>query len=580
MIKNLSLKKLWPYLPRYRQKQFWLLLILMSISSISEVISIGAVLPFLGILTAPEQIYHNQFIQPLIQFLELTSPNQLIFPITILFIVLALLAGAIRLILLYAITRFSFMVGADISIDIFRRTLYQEYLTHVSRNSSEVINGVIVKTGAVVGGVVTPTMNFISSIILLIGIMGALFAINIIVALSVFISFGFLYWVITIYTKKQLKENSQIIADQSSQRIKSLQEGLGGIRDVLIDGCQKFYCRLYKSSDLPIRRAAASNAFIIQSPRYVMEAIGVSFIAAIAYMLTYQEGGVTAVIPVLGAIALGAQRLLPILQQAYGAYSSIKGVQASFKDVLELLNQQVPEYTSITENYAAPISFEREIKLTGLSFRYLENTHWVLENLNLSIAKGECIGFIGETGSGKSTLLDIIAGLVPPTSGSIMIDNQQLDSQNSKAWRAMHIAYVSQNVYLSDATIEENIAFGIAKDQIDHKQVERVAKQAHISGLIKGWKDGYQTLVGERGLCLSGGQRQRIGIARALYKRAKVLILDEATSALDDETESKVMSVINDLSGDLTILIIAHRLTTLKKCDRVVKLSKGNISVT
>ncbi len=571
-MKNSTLITLWHQLSKRRQKQFWLLLILMIIASLSEIISVGAVLPFLGILTAPEQVYQHPLMQPVIQILELTEPNQLILPLTIFFIIAVLLAGSIRLTLLYVMTRLSFATGADLSINVYRRTLYQEYAVHVSRNSSEVINGIINKTNTVIAGIISPVLVFISSLILLIGIMIALFSINITVALSAFIGFGLLYWLVIRYTKNQLKDNSQTIADQSTQMIKSLQEGLGGVRDVLIDGTQQFYCQLYRSADLPLRLASGNNHFISASPRYIMEAIGMTLIAGLAYVMTQQEsGGIATAIPVLGALALGAQRLLPTLQQAYSAYSTIKGSNSSFKDVLNLLDQPLPEYAN--QPLPKPIPFEEELKLIDLNFRYAEDSPWVLKNINLSLKKGARIGFIGVTGSGKSTLLDIIMGLLPPTNGKLMIDQQPINSQNRRAWQA-HIAHVPQNIFLSDGSIEENIAFGIAKEQIDHQQVKKAAQQAQIAELIEQWKDGYQTFVGEQGVRLSGGQRQRIGIARALYKKANVLIFDEATSALDNETEREVMEAIEELGEEVTVLIIAHRLTTLKGCDKIVKLGK------
>jgi len=570
-IQNSSLLALWHHISKRRQKQFLLLLILMIIASLAEIISIGIVLPFLGVITAPEQVYQHVLMQPVIQILALTEPKQLLLPLTILFITAALLAGVIRLTLLYAMTRLSFATGADLSLNIYRRTLYQAYEVHVSRNSSEVINGIITKTGTVIGGVISPILSLISSIVLFVGIMGALFAINPTIALSASIGFGLLYWIVIHYTKTHLKNNSQTIADQSTQIIKSLQEGLGGIRDVLIDGTQQFYCKLYRNADLPLRRASGSNAFISGSPRYAMEAIGMTLIAGIAYLMTQQEDGVATAIPVLGALALGAQRLLPVLQQAYTSYSTIKGSKSSFEDVLNLLNQPLPEY--VDQPLPESISFVKEIKLNNLNFRYTEDSPWVLKNVNLSLKKGSCIGFMGVTGSGKSTLLDIIMGLLPATEGGLMIDNQAINSQNRRAWRS-HIAHVPQNIYLSDSTIEENIAFGIAKELIDHQRVKKSARQAQIAELIEEWKDGYQTFVGERGIRLSGGQRQRIGIARALYKQANVLIFDEATSALDNETERAVMNAIKDLDEEITILIIAHRLTTLKGCDKIIKLEK------
>ena len=546
----------------------------MIVASLVEIISIGAVLPFLGVLTAPEQVYQYSFMQPVIQILELTEPSQLILPLTILFITAALLAGVIRLILLYAMTRISFATGADLSINIYRRTLYQEYEAHVSRNSSEVINGIITKTNTVIGGVISPILNLISSIILLVGIIVALFAINTTIALSASIGFGLLYWLVIRYTRTYLKDNSEIIADQSTQMIKSLQEGLGGIRDVLIDGTQQFYCKLYRKADLPQRRASGNNLFISGSPRYAMEAIGMVLIAGLAYVITQQEGGVVTAIPMLGALALGAQKLLPELQRAYSSYSQIKGSKSSFEDVLNLLDQLLPKYAD--QPLPKPIPFAKEIKLNNLNFRYTKDSPWILKNVNLSLKKGEHIGFMGVTGSGKSTLLDIIMGLLSATEGDLNVDNQTINIQNRRSWQA-HIAHVPQNIYLSDSTIEENIAFGIAKELIDHQRVKKAAQQAQISRLIEQWKGGFQTFVGERGIRLSGGQRQRIGIARALYKQANVLIFDEATSALDNETEQVVMDAIEGLDKELTILIIAHRLTTLKGCDKIVKLGKNNV---
>ena len=374
------------------------------------------------------------------------------------------------------------------------------------------------------------------------------------IALSAFVCFGMLYWMVIRYTKTQLKDNSKIIADQSTQRIKSLQEGLGGIRDVLIDGTQQFYCKLYHKADLLMRRVSGNNIFIAGSPRYAMEAIGMIIIAGLAYLMTKQEGGMVTAIPVLGAFALGAQRLFPALQQAYSAYSQIKGSKSSFEDVLNLLDQPIPEYAD--QPLPEPIPFEKEITLNNLNFRYSEDSPWVLKNVNLSLKKGSRIGFMGVTGSGKSTLLDIIMGLLPATEGGLMIDNQTINHQNHRAWQA-HIAHVPQNIYLSDSTIEENIAFGIAKELINHQRVKKAAQQAQIAELIEEWKDGYQTFVGERGVRLSGGQRQRIGIARALYKQANVLIFDEATSALDNETEQAVMDAIEDLGEEVTILILS-----------------------
>jgi ATP-binding cassette, subfamily B, bacterial PglK len=570
------MNNLWSFLSSRRRMQFWLISILMIFSSAAEIITIGAVLPFLGVLTDPDLIFSNKLIEPLIKIFEISSPDQLLFPVTLVFVFSALLAGVFRLILLYSLIRFSYATGADLSIEIYRRTLYQDYKVHLSRNSSEVISGIINKTSIIISGVIMPIMTLISSIIVIIVITTTLFLIDPRVALIASIGFASLYLIVIRNTKKQLRGNSQIIADKSNEMVQTLQEGLGGIRDVLIDGSQKFYCQQYRNADLPMRRASGNNAFISQSPRYIMESIGIILIASIAYSMNLQDEGLKNTIPTLGALALGAQRLLPVLQHAYSSFTQIKGAQSSFNDILNLLNQPLPDYSSDVR--IKPISFRQNIILKNLSFRYSHNTPWILKDLNLTIAKGSRIGFMGVTGSGKSTLLDIIMSLLEPSSGELLVDNQTININRNRSWQ-MHIAHVPQSIYLSDGTVQENIAFGMPKESINYDRVRQVAKQAKIHELIKGWKNGYDTLVGERGVRLSGGQRQRIGIARALYKNASVLIFDEATSALDNATEFSIMSSIDLLEDDLTILIIAHRLTTLKGCDQVVELTENGIKV-
>ena len=570
-------KDLWRHLSKRRQKQFWLLLILMVMASIVEVISIGLILPFLGVITAPEQVFQYEIMQPVIDFLGVVRPDQLVLPLTISFVVAVLFAGVIRLTMLYVLIRLSFATGADISINIYRRTLYQDYSVHVGRNSSEIINSIIAKIDTVIVGTIIPTLVLISSTILIVGIVLALLFINTAVSLGLFISFGALYWGVSRYTRVMLEENSQNIADKSTQMIKALQEGLGGIRDIILDGSQDFFCRYYSNADSLYRRASGSNQFISASPRYAIEAMGMVFIAVFAYVLTQQDGGPMETVPILGALALGAQRLLPVLQQAYASYSNIRGSKSSLVDVLSLLNQPLSHHSS--DLLLDSKEFKKDIKLKNLGFRYTKDTPWILKGVNLKITKGERIGFIGLTGSGKSTLLDIIMGLLPPTEGQLSIDDLLIEDENIGVLRA-NIAHVPQNIYLSDGTVEENIAFGVSKELVNHQQVEKAAKQAKISELIESWTDGYQTLVGERGLKISGGQRQRIGIARAIYKNASILIFDEATSALDSETELKIIETIENLDRKLTVLIIAHRYSTLRSCNRIIKLDNvGKISI-
>jgi ATP-binding cassette subfamily B protein len=542
-------------------------------TSFSEIFSIGAVLPFLAVLTAPESVYQHPIAQPIIHLLGVNSSGQMLLPLTIVFGIAALMAGAMRLLLLWSSTKLSYAVGADLSISIYQRTLYQPYSVHVSRNSSDVINGIASKTNIVIGSILS-VLNLISSIIILVAILFALLSINPIVAFVIFGGFGLIYYLIVLLTRKSLLVNSRHIANESTQLIKFLQEGLGGIRDVLLDGSQSEYCKKYQNADFPLRRAQGNNMFISSSPRSIMETLGMLLISVFAYMLAQQPDGITKAIPVLGALALGAQRLLPVLQQGYGSWSSVKGTQITIQDTLELLEQPLPEYAIRPDLQS--ISFIDNIKLKNISFRYTENSGWILKNIDLNIIKGSRIGFMGTTGSGKSTLLDIVMGLLNPTEGILEIDDTELNNNNQRAWQA-HIAHVPQSIFLADTTIEENIALGVPKNMIDHDRVKAASQQAQIADIIESWPKKYQTFVGERGIRLSGGQRQRIGIARALYKQADVIIFDEATSALDNETESAVMQSIESLHKDLTLLIIAHRLTTLKNCSTIIELGDGGI---
>jgi ATP-binding cassette subfamily B protein len=567
------LKLLWGHILKRRRRQFVLLLALMILTSVAEVVSIGSVLPFLGVLTAPDRIFDLSAMQSVIHTLKLTEPTQLLLPLTIAFSFAALIAGAMRLLLLWTSTRLSFATGADLSINIYRRTLYQPYATHCARNSSEVINGIASKTNNVTS-IIVNMLTLISSGIMLIAILITLMVVNPVIALVAFGGFGLIYAAIIRLTRKRLLINSQISARESTQVIKSLQEGLGGIRDVLIDGSQAAYCQIYSNADLPLRRAQGNTLFISLSPRYAMEALGMILIAALAYLLAQQGDGIAKAVPILGALALGAQRLLPVLQQAYSAWSGIQGGQASLKDTLHLLDQPWPDY--IDQSSLQRLPFKSNISLKQIGFRYSMESPYVLKQLNLTIAKGSRVGFICATGSGKSTLLDIVMGLLQPTDGTLEIDNQAVTSANHRSWQA-HIAHVPQAIFLADSTIEENIAFGIPKDKINHDRVYQAAQQAQIAESIESWPKQYQTFVGERGIRLSGGQRQRIGIARALYKQADVIIFDEATSALDNETEKAVMQAIEGLSKDLTLLIIAHRLTTLKNCTQIVELGSCGI---
>jgi len=566
--------RLWLHIDLKRRIQFFVLFLVMIFAAVSELISIGSVIPFLAVLTNPDKIFFNEKFESFILFFEFSQPQELILPLTIVFILAAIISGLMRFILVFIQTKLSYAIGADFSISIYRRTLYQPYSVHVSRNSSEIISGISSKASAVAQSTLMPVLTILSSFIMLVSIVIALTYINFNIALFGFIGFSSCYLVLILASKSKLEKDSNKISIESVQVIKALQEGLGGIRDILIDGTQAVYCKIFRDADLPLRAAKANIQIISSSPRFIIEAIGMIVIAMLAFLLSQQPSGFSDSIPILGAFALGAQRLLPALQQIYSNWSFVRGGEASFSDALDLLDQKLPDYLKKPEQ---KMHFKNNIIFKNISFSYLNNSRNELSNINLKILKGEMIGIKGSTGSGKSTFLDILMGLLIPTDGAMEIDGVKISDSNFRAWQS-HIAHVPQNIFLSDASIAENIAFGVPSDMINLKKVKKAAVIAQISETIENMDHGYNTVVGEDGVRLSGGQRQRIGIARALYKDSDVLVFDEGTSALDTDTENLVMESIEAIKKDITIIMVAHRLSTLKNCTKVIELVEGKIN--
>ena len=578
MQNNLSilviLKRLWQYTNQRRKKQFSALFLLMIFASLVEVMSIGSIFPFLAIITAPERVEQMGWAQPFLVIFKINNPSELLLPLTLVFCVAACVSAGVRLLLVWASAKFSFNAGSDLSIDIYRKTLYQPYAVHILKNSSEIIDGISAKTQHAIG-VLTSILNCLASAVMVIAISAALLYIEPLVALIAFTSFGSLYACVVWLTHKRLRVNSQKIARNSTDVIKSLQEGLNGIRDVLITGTQAFYSELYRKADLPLKKAHAANSFMATSPRYAMEGIGLVLIATLTYLLSISVASVETVIPTIGALAMGAQRLLPLLQNLYLSWAQIIGGQASLRDVLMLLEQPLPQYAN-DNKIVVPIKFNDKILLQNVSFQYDKQMPLVLKNIELAIKKGSRVGFVGTTGSGKSTLLDIVMGLLVPSSGTVLVDGVPISRTDPRAWQS-HIAHVPQSIYLADTTIAENIAFGVPWSQIRVDKLVKAAELAQIADTIDALPLGYETIVGERGVRLSGGQRQRIGIARALYRDADVIIFDEATSALDSETEQAVIAAIRSLSTELTILTIAHRESTIRECSLVYRIVNGRL---
>jgi ABC-type multidrug transport system fused ATPase/permease subunit len=569
------LRKLWSNITKNHKVQLFFLLVIMIITSFSELLSMSAVIPFLGVLSSPEKIYNSHYLKPLLIFFAFDSPKDLLLPTTLIFIIAILWNSIMKHTLLWAQSRLSFSIGSDISYKMYFKTLFQPYNIHVSRNSSEIISAISNKSSSVILGILIPFLTILSSIFTFIVIIAALIAVSIKITFIALIIFGTVYLIVIFLTKKSLSQNSYNISIESNKVIKALQEGLGGIRDILIDGTQEIYCKIYKNADLKLRKSQSRVVIIATSPKYGIEAIGLILIAVLAYYLSIKDGLLSA-IPTLGILALGAQRILPVMQQIYASWATIKASKASLQDVLVLLNQLMPSY--LISNTTNKLFFNKKIELINIDFKYNNDSKYILKKINFSINKGSRVGIIGSTGTGKSTLLDIIMGLLEPTGGDIMIDDMQLNHNNTRSWQSK-IAHVPQNIFLSDTTIAENIAFSVPKNEIDFQKLKEASEKAQINNFIESLPEKFNSSVGERGLRLSGGQRQRIGIARALYKKAEVIILDEATSALDYETENEVMTEVEYLQNDLTLIIVAHRLTTIKNCKPIFQLTEDGLFV-
>jgi ABC-type multidrug transport system fused ATPase/permease subunit len=569
------LRRIWGHLSRRRRLQLAILLLVMLASGLAELLSLGAVLPFLAVLSNPQQLWQQPLIQALAPRLGYSQSQQLVLPATAAFALAAVLSALIRLLNLWLNGRLAAAVGSDLSCEAYRRTLYQPYQVQVQRNSSTLITAI---TGHIANTVLAlnAVLQIVSAVVVAAGLLIGLLLIDWLVAVSTAGLFGIAYGLVAATSRRQLQQSGERIAAAAKQRVQALQEGLGAIRDVLLDGSQATYLELYRRADRPQRQLESNNMYLSTFPRYALEALGLVAIAVLGGLLVLQRGSGAAVISLLGALALGAQRLLPALQQIYSGWASLNSWRASLAAVIELLEQPLPQQQAV----AAPLALKQSLCLQAVRFRYAPELPEVLQGLDLEIRRGERIGLIGSTGSGKSTLVDLLMGLLVPSGGQLLVDGLDLHdpahAERLVGWRAA-VAHVPQSIYLADSSIAENIAFGVSRQSIDLARVKRAAEQAQIAGFIESSPEGYASFVGERGIRLSGGQRQRIGIARALYKEASVIVLDEATSALDTSTEEAVMGAVEELSRDLTMVMIAHRLSTVQRCDRVVRLDLGAV---
>ena len=565
-----AVRRLFAQLSPQRRRMAVRIWLFMLVGAFAEMASIGALLPFLTLLAAPEQIERFGLFARTVDRLGLRREH-LLLAATLLFVATAVIATVIRLLLLRAAQRFVFAVGHDLGTKLYDHLLHQSYLYHTLHNSAEVQAG-IQKVNNITNLFLQPLMQGLISLTVMLFIVAALAFADPVLAGVAMVSFGGVYIGISLTVRRVLQRNSGRLSGLAGQRIQAIQEGMGAIRDVLIERAQPLYLRKFARLDQSFRDAQSVTTFLANAPRYLVEGVGMVLIALLAVGASRQPGGLTAALPALGALAIGAQRLMPLLQQTYFGWSQMMTNYVNLTNVLDVLDQPVER----PDRDAPPLAFARAIELRGVSFGY-GAAGAVLRDISLAVPKGARIGLVGRTGSGKSTILDIVMGLVQPQQGAVLVDGRPLaDAQDRFRWQA-NINHVPQAIFLSDDTLAANIAFGHEVDTIDMARVRAAAEAAHAAEFIEALPEGYASKVGEQGMRLSGGQRQRLGLARALYARRPVLVLDEATSALDAATEDAVMESIRRLDEDLTVIIVAHRLSTLRHCSTIVRLDAGRI---
>ena len=561
--------------PKIRRRIGWMG-VLQVVAAASEVLSLGAVIPFLGALANAESLLEKDYLQPWLQRFDVHDPHGLVLLMAGMFTAAFLLSNVLRLLAIRGQLKLSAEIGSLLSLGVYSNTLYQPYSYHTRHNSSELISLTTWDTVRLSSVLLPAAFQFVTNLLVVVAVSATLVymepEVALIAAGVVGTAYGGIYW----KTRKVITHNGRRISQLNAASVKAVQEGFGGIRDVLIDGSQPEFETVYHQANRTALHSQSTNNFIGSMPRFLVEPIALGAIAALAVSMAGDMAELERVLPFLGALALGANRQLPALQQCFASVAAIRSCEASLEKVIKTLRLSVPLDKS-GRGAIEPLPFAQEIVVDNVGFAYDEaGSSWALNDVSIKIEAHSTVALIGTTGAGKSTMADLLLGLLTPQQGQILVDGQPLTDENMQAWQS-GIAHVPQHIYLSDASIAKNIAFGAKDGDIDMERVREAAKQAQIADFIEGRPKGYEELVGERGIQLSGGQQQRIGIARALYKKASVIVFDEATSALDNDTEREVMAAIEGLSHDLTIIIIAHRLSTIKGADVVYEFRDGKV---
>ncbi len=563
---------LWILLTPRRRRQLLIQQLVSLASSGAEVSNLVSLLFLLNVISEPTA--GLQKVSVYLPFIKGMEPSVVIVLLGGVFVFIAVLSAALRVAVILGQLKLAALISTDLSSLVFQNVLYRPYTWHLEQNSSYIL-GLIFQDVETCSAFINSLLGLSSNILIVLSLGISLITISPVIMLCLGMMMILAYWFIYQKTRATLYLNGLERTRYFQRSTQSAQEGIGGIRDIIIDSTQPIFSRIFNDDYYLFRINTFLIGFKAQYPRYIIESLSMISIISISLFLYFQGDGIQSQLPILGSIALGTYRILQPLQTCFSSIAGIKSSQASINKILPFTTQISDRGTRAVS--LLPLIPDKSIRLTNVFFRYSSDQAWILQDLNLTIPQGSRVAFVGTTGSGKSTTIDLILGLLKPTQGKIFIGDQDLaDESILQAWQSQ-LAHVPQFIYLRDASFAENIAFGVSPDFIDQDRVRWAAAQAQIADLIETQPRGYEQLIGERGVKLSGGQRQRLGIARALYKKASVLIFDEATSALDNETEAQVIAAISETTRDLTLIMIAHRLSTVQNCDIIFLLRKGKL---
>lgn len=578
-----TLKELFQLLTPTQRRKFYVLQILVVLMALMELVGIASIGPFMALVADINLIETNDLYKQLYLASGINNPTDFLFLAGLSVLILLGLASGISILTTWRLSLYSLQVGTEIADRLYKHYLQQNWLFHSTSSSAQLTKQVATEAPRVTSAIIVPAMQINSRFVLALLISAAVISYNPIIALVGLLMFGTCYVVIYQLIRKRIIANGANISSTNTQRFRLMNEGFGGIKDILILGRNQHFTQQFHEQGKTLARAQGTTAAFSQIPRYFMELLAFgAMISLVLVLLKLENSELSKVLPVLAVYALAGFKLLPALQQIYGNITNIKGGIAAFESIKpDLIASQTASKKHSNSNpskatKALDINQAKALKLSKVTFTYPNKHQPALDNISMEIPINATIGLVGESGSGKSTTIDLILGLLQPDKGKLYLDEQEINTSNLREWQ-QHIGFVPQSIYLSEDSIAENIAFGLSKKEINIEQVKQAAKLAHLNELIASLDKGLDTKVGERGVQLSGGQRQRIGIARALYNQASLLVFDEATSALDGITEKIIMDAIHDLSGKKTIIMIAHRLKTVQKCDIIYMMDKGKV---